>query len=852
MHTKGAHSSEHIRVSVSSTHSASSSYGSAPDDLDSLGEVYTWGETLTLIDPLNPNPKSDSLLPKPLESNLVLDARHLACGSKHAALLTRHGEIFTWGVEHSGRLGHGLVGNDVITPTLIDSLSSAPSDSVSCGEFHTCAITNQGDLYMWGLGHGNDDVTMSHWIPKRVAGPLDGLRIEKVSCGTYHTALITNTGQLFTFGDGSFGVLGHGNRESISRPKEVESVSGLKTISVSCGVWHTAAIVEVMASNNINSGISSGIGSGKLFTWGDGDKNRLGHGDRDPRLKPTCVASLIDYNFQKIGCGHSLTVGLTTTGQVLTMGSTVYGQLGNPRYDGRLPCLIEDNLTGETVTDISCGAYHVAVLTSKSEIYTWGKGANGRLGHGDLEDKKVPTLVETLKDRSVKQISCGSSFTACVCLRRWGPGSDQSQCANCRLTFGFTRKRHHCYNCGLVHCHSCSSKKALGADLAPNPAKPYRVCDSCYTKLSKSLPGLDIIRSLDLKAAARNRKHDNFSSLSLIRAPQVGSMLQLRDFDLGGSKAGYRVPQVGSMLQLRDFDKTAYRAVRSVNPSRAASPLSRMHSPPRSVTPVPVSLSKAGTESLRKTNEMLNAEIEKLRSQVESLKQKCELHEAELQRSAKKVQEAVTLASEESAKSKAAKEVIKSLTSQLKEMAERLPDESHSDSERKSLHIPNGISDSSQTLNGLYHQPVNPNPLSPNPEPSNQPSETEEESITDRRLHEELSTSSSSKELESPVQFQNGEVGSRVRIGAGINNLSMNDGQVEAEWIEQYEPGVYITLTALRDGTRDLKRVRFSRRRFGEHQAESWWWENREKVYEKYNVRGADRAPSTASLRSIN
>lgn len=33
--------------------------------------------------------------------------------------------------------------------------------------------------------------------------------------------------------------------------------------------------------------------------------------------------------------------------------------------------------------------------------------------------------------------------------------------------------------------------------------------------------------------------------------------------------------------------------------------------------------------------------------------------------------------------------------------------------------------------------------------------------------------------------------------------------QVEAEWIEQYEHGVYITLVALRDGTRDLKRVRF-------------------------------------------
>ena len=39
--------------------------------------------------------------------------------------------------------------------------------------------------------------------------------------------------------------------------------------------------------------------------------------------------------------------------------------------------------------------------------------------------------------------------------------------------------------------------------------------------------------------------------------------------------------------------------------------------------------------------------------------------------------------------------------------------------------------------------------------------------------------------------------------------VSIPSNQVQAEWIEQYEPGVYITLTTLRDGTRDLKRVRF-------------------------------------------
>jgi alpha-tubulin suppressor-like RCC1 family protein len=81
------------------------------------------------------------------------------------------------------------------------------------------------------------------------------------------------------------------------------------------------------------------MSSGKLFTWGDGDKHRLGHGDKEPKLKPTCVASLIDYDFCRIACGHSLTVGLTTSRQVLSMGNIVYGQLGNPRSNGKLSML---------------------------------------------------------------------------------------------------------------------------------------------------------------------------------------------------------------------------------------------------------------------------------------------------------------------------------------------------------------------------------------------------------------------------------------------------------------------------------------------------------------------------------
>ncbi|GKV31003.1 hypothetical protein SLEP1_g39752 [Rubroshorea leprosula] len=892
MQVKGS-GSDVFRVSVSSAPSTSS-HGSAPDDCDALGDVYVWGEVICdnlLKIGADKNAsylstRADVLLPKPLESNVVLDVHHIACGVKHAALVTRQGEVFTWGEEDGGRLGHG-VGKDVIQPCFLESLAATSVDFVACGEFHTCAVTMAGELYTWGdgthnaglLGHGTD---VSHWIPKRISGPLEGLQVASVTCGPWHTALITSTGQLFTFGDGTFGVLGHGDRENVPYPREVDSLSGLRTSAVACGVWHTAAVVEVIVTVS-----SASVSSGKLFTWGDGDKNRLGHGNKEPRLKPTCVPALIDYNFHKVACGHSLTVGLTTSGQVFTMGSTVYGQLGNPYADGKLPHLVEDDLSGECVEEIACGAYHVAVLTSRNEVYTWGKGANGRLGHGDVEDRKTPTLVEALKDRHVKYIACGSNYSAAICLHKWVSGAEQSQCSSCRQAFGFTRKRHNCYNCGLVHCHSCSSRKALRAALAPNPGKPYRVCDSCFTKLNKvseagnrrssgprlsgenkdrldkseiklaksALPSnMDLIKQLDNKAAKQGKKTETFS---LVRSTQAPSLLQLKDVVLSTAV---------------DLRRTVPRPVLAPSgvSSRSVSPFSRRPSPPRSATPIPttsgLSFSKSITDSLKKTNELLNQEVLKLRAQVESLRQRCELQEFELQQSKKKTQEAMTLAAEESAKSKAAKEVIKSLTAQLKETAERLPPGVYDTENIRHAFLPNG-----QEPNGIHYSDANGRWYSG------------ADSIASSFLASPASVDSvttngvqvSTQLLREPpggngsdghpgARLTNGSLGFRTSNGSvsevadekeygrpqdGENGMKYrnptlvaNGNQVETEWIEQDEPGVYITLVALRDGTRDLKRVRFSRRRFGEHQAETWWSENREKVYERYNVRGSDKS----------
>ncbi|KAL8129371.1 hypothetical protein V2J09_018526 [Rumex salicifolius] len=852
-HMKGM-AMDTFRMSMSSAVS-SSSHGSGHDDGDAFGDVFMWGEgtgdAVIGGGPLKAGnsfgAKMDSLFPKALESTVVLDVQNIACGGRHAALVTKQGEIFSWGEESGGRLGHG-VDSDLSHPKLIDSLSNANIELVACGEYHTCAVTLSGDLYTWGdgtfnfglLGHESD---VSHWIPKRVNGPLEGIHVSYISCGPWHTAVVTSAGQLFTFGDGTFGVLGHGDRESISMPREVESLKGLRTVRAACGVWHTAAVVEVMVGNSSSSNCSSG----KLFTWGDGDKGRLGHGDKEPKLVPTCVAAIVEPNFCQVACGQSLTVALTTSGHVYAMGSPVYGQLGNPQADGKLPCRVEGKLSKSFVEEIACGAYHVAVLTSRTEVYTWGKGANGRLGHGDIEDRNTPTLVEALKDKQVKSIACGTNFTTAICLHKWVSGVDQSMCSGCRLPFNFKRKRHNCYNCGLVFCHSCSSKKSLKASMAPNPNKPYRVCDNCFAKLRKAMDTEFSSQSSSSRRGVMNmgpneltEKNDRLEPGSRAQLARLSSMesVESRSYKKnkklefnssrvsptpnGGSQWGPRNiskslnPVFGSSKKFFSASVPGSRIV-----SRATSPISRRPSPPRSTTPTPtlsgLITPKIGVDDAKITNDGLKQEVIKMRTQVENLTRKAQLQETELERTKKQLKEAISIAGEETAKCKAAKEVIKSLTAQLKEMAERLPVGAMRTARTPSFSslavspIPHDVSSASvDQLNGQLR--ADPDVFSSH-----------------------LLTNGTNTPSTHSFAHQNRLVTSDSTIRTA-SRTKEGESRQEHEWVEQDEPGVYITFVSLPGGVKDLKRVRFSRKRFSEKQAEQWWAENRARVYEQYKV----------------
>lgn len=89
------------------------------------------------------------------------------------------------------------------------------------------------------------------------------------------------------------------------------------------------------------------------------------------------------------------------------------------------PTIIKQ-LLGIKISSISCGDQHIAVVSDTGGLYTWGKGAFGRLGHGSEDDLPTPCFVKSLSRCNIVRVSCGFAFTAAVTnegeLYTWGAG----------------------------------------------------------------------------------------------------------------------------------------------------------------------------------------------------------------------------------------------------------------------------------------------------------------------------------------------------------------------------------------------------------------------------------------------
>lgn len=213
--------------------------------------------------------------------------------------------------------------------------------------------------------------------------------------------------KLYTWGN-SPSSLGHeksATTTSISLPKLLDFSEPVKKCVL--GPNHSAILTE----------------SGEVYTFGNGKYGALGHNSEDKISHPKKIEGLLkqDMKAVDIAVGNFHTVIATDEGDVLTMGyggelsgglirnffSQKGGGLGHGDLENRfVPTVVQSfRESGEKIVSVAAGAYHTLASSTAGFVYSWGKGEMGVLGTGKNKTYLNPILIplfKMLKEKEMK------------------------------------------------------------------------------------------------------------------------------------------------------------------------------------------------------------------------------------------------------------------------------------------------------------------------------------------------------------------------------------------------------------------------------------------------------------------
>lgn len=441
-------------------------------------ELYTWGDGTTGM--LGHGENAEENVPRVVEALQSKNISTVACGVNHTIAVTKEGEVFSWGSGEGGKLGQGHL-RDRSTPIRVAELKDKKVIKVACHDYHSSAVCGPGELYTWGkqgpqLGYESE--ARKVMLPRLVGG-LSEHRVTDVACGLSHTIVCTKNGQCFAFGDNQFGQLGVTGISQSYKPVNAVELESYRIIYVTCGSHHNAVISD----------------AGLLWLWGANKFGQLGLDNASCSFssRPFLLSSTTDlsnHTIIDVSCGTQHTVFLSKKGKLFGMGDNRENQLGinqrgkseEPVSQVPFPTRIHFSKAAKPVR-VSCGAFHSAVLTDSGEVFTWGKGKCGRLGHGDNRDRSVPCELD-MDGRRVYAVECGSTHTACLVTMTWVSDDLIKNCMACKNKFSLVNRKHHCQNCRGAFCASCTSKRTQVPALPGYPpASLRRVCDKCYSSI---------------------------------------------------------------------------------------------------------------------------------------------------------------------------------------------------------------------------------------------------------------------------------------------------------------------------------------------------------------------------------
>lgn len=223
------------------------------------------------------------------------------------------------------------------------------------------------------------DANFEIYIPKSPA----------IANGSFHMLCVNSaTGSLSAWGLNNSGQIGDGT-------------SGTNAYKVSPVILGGIGNVASVAANGYHS--MALINDGTVYSWGQGNNGRLGHGNTvgytSPKKIEYCITDGVNGQFDgvsQIECGGQFSVALRG-GRVYCWGANAYGQCGN---QGTVDVTIPTSVASMTdIVSITAGETICLALKADGTLWAWGTCRSWYnssilgVGNGIQQSMKTPTFV---------------------------------------------------------------------------------------------------------------------------------------------------------------------------------------------------------------------------------------------------------------------------------------------------------------------------------------------------------------------------------------------------------------------------------------------------------------------------
>lgn len=318
--------------------------------------------------------------------------------SGHICGITTQQALFCWGVDKT-QLGtertdtehcvsiNGLVGQPCSREP-VRVVADRMFLQVATGDFHTCALADDGTARCWGsddngqLGSRETEICGEFDLPCSFDPVTVSAEAEFVdlAAGALHTCALATDGLTHCWGNNDAGQLGHEAPFGTHVP--AQTAGGRGFVAITAGRGHTCGLTP----------------DGGAYCWGQNPSGQLGNGSAVETASQGRV--LAARQFAAVSAGWEHTCGLTVDGDAYCWGSNVFGQVGADTRDIR-DCPVRGGCTLRPLpveTDlrfmvIAAGGVHTCAVGTDGFTYCWGDNSLGQLGHTVVSRSQTPVRV---------------------------------------------------------------------------------------------------------------------------------------------------------------------------------------------------------------------------------------------------------------------------------------------------------------------------------------------------------------------------------------------------------------------------------------------------------------------------